>query len=67
MAADRLEEARARLLAIHPEGFEEADGELAVYTDAAGEAVLEALFGTVTSTRVEPGWEERWREFHRPL
>ena len=65
--ADELEPARARLLDLHPEGFEEADGELAVYTDGDGEKALEALFGAVSSTPVEPGWEERWREFHRPV
>jgi ribosomal protein L11 methyltransferase len=65
--ADLLEQARARLLELHPEGFEEADGELAVYTDAAGEERLRRLFGEVTSSQVEPGWEERWREFHRPV
>jgi ribosomal protein L11 methyltransferase len=52
-----------------PEGFEEraADGgiELAVYTDAVGERVLRQHFHVVTSERVEPGWEERWRTFHR--
>jgi ribosomal protein L11 methyltransferase len=57
----------ARLLELHPEGFEEAEGELAVYTDADGEARLRAEFGDVRAELVEPGWEERWREFHRPL
>lgn len=63
----QLEEARARLLELHPEGFEEADGELAVYTDAGGESRLQAHFTDVTSSPVEPGWGERWREFHRPI
>ncbi|HEY7707888.1 MAG TPA: 50S ribosomal protein L11 methyltransferase [Gaiellaceae bacterium] len=65
--ADLLEEARAALLELHPEGFEEADGELAVYTDGAGEERLRDAFGEVSSSDIEPGWEERWREFHRPL
>jgi ribosomal protein L11 methyltransferase len=64
---DTLEEARARLLDLHPEGFEEGEGELAVYTDAAGEERLRSAFGAVSSRSVEPGWEERWREFHRPI
>jgi ribosomal protein L11 methyltransferase len=64
---ERLEEARARFLELHPEGFEEADGELAVYTDAAGEERLRALFAEVSSRSVEPGWAERWRQFHRPI
>jgi ribosomal protein L11 methyltransferase len=63
---DDLEMARARLLELHPEGFEEAEGELAVYTDDVGEARLRSQFGPVDTTSIEPGWEERWREFHRP-
>jgi ribosomal protein L11 methyltransferase len=61
------EAAIARLLERHPEGFEEADGELAVYTDGAGEERLRAEFGRVQTALVEPGWEERWREFHQPI
>ena len=67
MPADAVEEARARLLDLHPEGFEEGVGELAVYTDAAGERRLREAFTDVSSLAVEPGWEERWREFHRPV
>jgi ribosomal protein L11 methyltransferase len=55
------------MLELHPEGFEEADGELAVYTDADGEKRLRDHFADVTVRPVEPGWEERWREFHRPV
>ena len=65
--AEKLEEARARLLELHPEGFEEANGELAVYTDPEGEARLREVFSEVSTRPVEPGWEERWREFHRPV
>jgi ribosomal protein L11 methyltransferase len=65
--AEGLEEAVARLLLLHPEGFEEGDGVLAVYTDAAGEERLAREFEGVTAAPVEPGWEERWREFHRPV
>jgi ribosomal protein L11 methyltransferase len=64
---DILEEARARLLDLHPEGFEEGAGELTVYTDAAGEERLRGAFAEVSASSVEPGWEERWREFHRPV
>ena len=64
---ESLERVRARLLDLHPEGFEEGEGELAVYTDADGEARLRELFPDVSSAPVEPGWEERWREFHRPV
>jgi ribosomal protein L11 methyltransferase len=62
-----MEIARAQLLELHPEGFEEAEGVLVVYTDAAGEERVRTVFGDVTSEPVEPGWGERWREFHRPV
>jgi ribosomal protein L11 methyltransferase len=69
--ADRAEEARARMLALFPEGFEEAAGrdgvELAAYTDAGGQERLRAAFGEVHVAEVPPGWEDRWREFHRPV
>lgn len=64
---DELEPARARLLQLHPEGFEEGEGELVVYTDAAGEDRLRTAFERVSTLAVEPGWEERWRDFHRPV
>lgn len=41
--------------------------ELAVYVDAAGEERLRATFGAVASAPVAPGWEDRWRAFHRPV
>jgi ribosomal protein L11 methyltransferase len=65
--AEELEQALARLLELHPEGFEEGDGVLAVYTDAAGEERLTQEFDGVSAAPVEPGWEERWREFHQPV
>jgi ribosomal protein L11 methyltransferase len=59
------------MLELFPEGFEEADGpdglELVAYTDAAGEERLWDVFGGVSGTDVETGWEERWRTFHRPV
>jgi ribosomal protein L11 methyltransferase len=59
------------LLEHFPDGFEEREAsggtELAVYTDAAGENALRAEFGGVSSAAVDPGWEEAWREFHRPV
>jgi ribosomal protein L11 methyltransferase len=68
-AAD-AEIARARMLALAPAGFEEVeDGdvlELAAYTDDDGAARITAAFGSSASTPVEPGWEDSWREFHRP-
>jgi ribosomal protein L11 methyltransferase len=61
---ERAEEARAEWLERFPQGFEERacglDLELAAYTDAQPPpgSVVEDL---------EPGWEDRWREFHRAV
>jgi ribosomal protein L11 methyltransferase len=67
----RLEEARATMIELFPQGFEEVDKpqgtELAAYTDAAGEERLWAFFGSGRSADVESGWEDRWRAFHRPI
>jgi ribosomal protein L11 methyltransferase len=39
-----------------------------VYTDdAAGEAAVREAFAAVESELVEEGWEDRWKEFHRPV
>jgi ribosomal protein L11 methyltransferase len=63
------EEARARLIAIAPAGFEEVERgthvELAAYGDAAEK--LAAAFPEAQIVEIEPGWEDRWREFHRPV
>jgi ribosomal protein L11 methyltransferase len=68
---ERLEIARAQMLELFPEGFEESDTgngvELAAYTDAGGEERLWAAFGTVSAESVSLGWDERWRAFHRPV
>jgi ribosomal protein L11 methyltransferase len=65
------EEARAQLLSFSPGGFEEIerDGalELVVYTDRNGEELLTGRFGSVSASDLQPGWEDRWREFHRPI
>jgi ribosomal protein L11 methyltransferase len=65
------EAARARLLELQPLGFEEVEGpgwvELAAYVDAAGEAALRSELEVSESEPVEDGWEDRWREFHRPV
>jgi ribosomal protein L11 methyltransferase len=67
---ERLEEARATMLELFPEGFEEVDRpegvELAAYTDAGGEERLWHFFGGTRASDVETGWEDRWRDFHRP-
>ena len=59
------------MLELFPEGFEELDHpdglELVAYTDDAGEERLWAAFGEVAAEELAGGWEERWREFHRPV
>jgi ribosomal protein L11 methyltransferase len=59
------------MLELFPQGFEELEGqdgiELAAYTDPSGEERLWHVFGGVRSDPVEAGWEERWRDFHRPV
>nr|MBA2462293.1 50S ribosomal protein L11 methyltransferase [Actinomycetota bacterium] len=40
---------------------------LAAYTNAAGEERIWQAFGGAAATDVEEGWEERWRQFHRPV
>jgi ribosomal protein L11 methyltransferase len=61
---ERAEEARADWLERFPAGFEEvevgAELELAAYTDA------EAPAGARVE-QVDAGWEDRWRDFHRPI
>ncbi len=70
--AARAEPARAVMLELFPEGFEEVDGdrgslELAAYTNAAGEErIWQAFGGAASATDVADDWEERWRQFHRP-
>jgi ribosomal protein L11 methyltransferase len=62
---------RAWLLERFPDGFEEREHadwtELAVYTDAAGEAAIRTAFVDARAEAVKSGWEDRWREFHRPV
>src|SRR2546423_14655142 len=67
---EAAESARAEMLALFPEGFEEAERgdefELSAYTDAGGEARMSAVFGAGAAKEVPAGWEERWEHFHRP-
>ena len=71
MSAAEAEVTAAWLLARFPSGIEERDlgttSELAVYTVDAGEAVLRDAFADVRVEPVEQGWEDRWKEFHRPV
>ena len=68
-AGDR-EQTVARLLDLAPGGFEEVDlgdeTEFAVYADVAGAAAILRAFPAAVASPVSPGWEDRWREFHRP-
>ncbi len=70
VAAERGEEARARFVELCPGGFEESEGDplqLTAYTDADGEARLRTAFPDAASEPVEPGWEDAWRAFHKPV
>ena len=71
VAAIRGEEARALLIELFPEGFEEVevDGgiEFAAYTKAGGEERLWQVFGPGAATDVEVGWGEAWKKFHQPV
>jgi ribosomal protein L11 methyltransferase len=68
---ERAEPARALMLELFPQGFEEIDHpdglELVAYTDDAGEERLWAAFGEVRADDVAADWDERWRDFHRPV
>jgi ribosomal protein L11 methyltransferase len=67
-AAD-AEQARARLVELAPEGFEEVELGAAVELAAYGRAAdrLASAFPDARIADVEAGWENRWREFHRPV
>ena len=67
----RGEQARAVMLELFPDGFEELDSngalELVAYTNAAGEErIWQAFGGAASAADVDENWEERWRQFHRP-
>jgi ribosomal protein L11 methyltransferase len=68
---ERAEEARARLLELVPEGFEESPGadtvELAAYVEPALERRLRAVFPDAHASDVAGDWAERWRVFHAPV
>ena len=71
MPDSEVEVATTWLLDRFSDGLEERglDGatELAVFTDDAGEAAARDAFPDVRSEPVTPGWEDRWKEFHRPV
>jgi ribosomal protein L11 methyltransferase len=59
------------MIELFPGGFEEVEHDAAVelvaYTDPGGEERLMQVFTGASTRDVEAGWEERWREFHRPV
>jgi ribosomal protein L11 methyltransferase len=59
------------MLELFPEGFaEEARGdavELAAFTDEAGAERLRERFGDVETLPVAAGWEDEWKQFHKPV
>jgi len=68
---ERSEDARATMIELFPEGFEERDGEAGVELTAYTErpdaiARLEPL-GTVSESPVAQGWEDAWKDFHQPV
>jgi ribosomal protein L11 methyltransferase len=71
--AEHAEIAQARLLDLVPTGFEEEplgnDVGLVSYGDGSLEAALRAAFPEyeITGSVVVAGWEDAWRDFHRPV
>ncbi len=67
----RAEEARATALDLVPGGFEEAEDDrtltITFYVDEAAVGSIRAALGDVDVDVVEPGWEDAWRAFHRPV
>jgi len=62
--AAEAEPALLRMLDLFPGGVEEErDGDDVVLAGYADEAPADGL----ESDEVEPGWEDRWREYHRPV
>lgn len=63
--------AGALLLELVPGGLEVVDGTagrtLVAYVDADAEAVIRRAFPAARSAPVEPGWEDGWRAWHRPV
>src|SRR6187551_1978840 len=66
------EPVRARLLELSPNGFEEVEVaggsvELAVYASSDGATELLAKLPGATVEPVVEGWEDAWRDCHRPV
>jgi ribosomal protein L11 methyltransferase len=59
------------MVELFPGGFEEVeldtDLELAAYGDVGAEERFWHVFGPGSVVEVEQGWEEAWKQFHRPV
>jgi ribosomal protein L11 methyltransferase len=70
-ARDDAERVGAVLLELVPSGLEETEHdevvELAVYVEADAVAGVLAAFPDATVAAVADGWEDAWRDFHRPV
>lgn len=72
VSEDEAERLRARLVELAPGGFEELEVgggtvELAIYADSDGANELLAELPGATAEPVVGGWEDAWRDFHRPV
>lgn len=71
MPVERAEHARAVMIDLFPEGFEEREldelVELAGYTGRVDAAALLASLGPVAERPIVAGWEEAWKRFHQPV
>ncbi|HEV3408626.1 MAG TPA: 50S ribosomal protein L11 methyltransferase [Gaiellaceae bacterium] len=71
VSRERIEEARALMLELFPDGFEELDAaeavELAAYTGREGEERFRRAFPEAAGQDVAPGWLDAWKAFHRPV
>jgi ribosomal protein L11 methyltransferase len=68
---ERSEEARAAMIELFPEGFEEHEGhagvELTAYTERPDAVVRLEPLGDVRESPVVQGWEDAWKDFHKPV
>ena len=59
------------MIELFPEGFEEVDHgtdlELATYAGPGAEERFWQVFGPGDAADNEPGWQEGWKRFHRPV
>ena len=70
--AERAEQARARMIELVPRGLRGARARRRgrarrVHDAATARSGSGAAFGGASAADVEPGWEDRWRDFHRPV